>query len=124
MFNFPRALTVISILGAIRVPCFPGMARYWITNCSLKYTRMVCRSLLRKLSKPRISIKRRSGLSDSLIGRAFAHFDSPDLPLETNVLWDQVWLDIRYQYPLRSEQSALAIRPKLAALGVRVLNRI
>jgi hypothetical protein len=114
--QFPARADGYLDLGAIK-SMLPGMARYWIANC-FEIDENGVPVPPPEIKQTRISIS--SDQSFDSYQEAFAHFDSPDLPLETNVLWDQVWLDIRYQYPLRSEQSTLAIRPKLAALGVRV----
>jgi len=95
----------------------PGAARYWIANCFEVYENGVADP------KPEVYQTRISVSADQSFDSyqdALAHFNSPDLPPETNVLWDQVWLDIRYEYPLRSDRSVIAIRPKVAQLGVRV----
>ena len=73
--------------------------------------------------KPEVSQTRISVSSDQSFDsyrEALAHFNSPDLPPETNVLWDQVWIDIQYEYSLRSDRAVVTIRPKFARLGVRV----
>jgi hypothetical protein len=95
----------------------PGAARYWIANCFEVYENGVA------TPKPEVFQTHISVSSDPSFESyqdALAHFNSPDLPPETNVLWDQVWLDIRYEYALSSDRSVISIRPKLSGLGVRV----
>lgn len=97
----------------------PGAARYWISNCFEVYENGAAEPRP-EVQQTRISLS--SDQSFESYHDALSHFNSGDLPPETNVLWDQVWLDIHYEYSLRSETSVLSIRPKFAALGVRVLT--
>ena len=95
----------------------PGASRYWIADCFEVFQKGVA------AAKPEI-VKTRISLSsdpsfDSYQG-ALADFNAPDPPADTSVSPDQVWLDIRFEYPLTSNHPSIAIRPKLASLGVRV----
>jgi len=95
----------------------PGASRYWIASCFDVYENGV------PTAKPEITSARISATSDSSFDsyqNALAHFNAPDLPQESNVFWDQLWLDVRLEYPLRSDPPRIAIQPKLAGLGVRV----
>jgi len=95
----------------------PGASRYWIGDCFEVYENGVAVPRP-EIAKTRISVN--SDPSFDSYSDALAHFDAPALPPDTNVLPDQVWLDIKFEYPLRSDRSFIAIRPKLAALGLRV----
>jgi hypothetical protein len=51
-----------------------------------------------------------------------AHVNGPRLPDSTKVYWPQAVVDALFEYPIRSEQSAFSIHPKLARLGVHTLT--
>jgi hypothetical protein len=94
----------------------PGAARYWIANClEVRENGTIL--------KPEIAAARISATSDQSFNshqEASGHLNSPDLPADSQVFWDQVWFDIRFVYPLAAEHSDISIRPTLASLGVRV----
>ena len=95
----------------------PGASRYWIANCFDVYENGA------PAAKPEIASARISATSDTSFDsyeNALAHLSASDLPPESNVFWDQVWLDVRFEYPLRSDRPSIEIRPKLSGLGVRV----
>ena len=51
-----------------------------------------------------------------------AHFlESPKN--DVTAPWNQMNLDVRFEYPIRSERSSFSIHPALARLGVRVVTR-
>jgi len=52
---------------------------------------------------------------------AVAHINGPKLPSDTQVFWDQVMLDILFDYPIHSEQARFSIHPGLGRLGERVV---
>jgi hypothetical protein len=52
---------------------------------------------------------------------ALAHVTGPKLPGNTQVYWDQVMLDILFDYPIHSEQARFSIHPGLGRLGERVV---
>ena len=61
--------------------------------------------------------------------RSFASFDaalaavlSPPLPAETDVMWNQLRLDVLMEVPISSERSRFSIDPMLAHLGVRTVS--
>jgi hypothetical protein len=79
------------------------------------------------LPKPAVARARLSLPSD----RAFESFDSAlasidgrKLPSETNIVWNQAMLDVRFQYPIHSELSRFSIHPGLARLGLRVITAL
>ena len=54
--------------------------------------------------------------------QALAHLTGPKLTNATNVVWNQVLLDILFEYPISSDQSKFSIHPGLARLGLRVVT--
>jgi HupE / UreJ protein len=52
---------------------------------------------------------------------ALAHLTGPRLPGSTQVFWDQVMLDIHFDYPIQSDQSRFSIHPGLGRLGEHVV---
>ena len=63
--------------------------------------------------------------------RSFADFDSarahatgPKLAPETNVVWNQTYLDVLFEYPIRSDQSLFSIHARLEDLGLRVVTTL
>ncbi len=53
---------------------------------------------------------------------ALAHVTGPPLPPETTVVWNQVMLDVLFDYPIQSDRSEFSIHPGLARLGLRVVT--
>ena len=51
--------------------------------------------------------------------RALAHLDSPALPDDTDLIWQQALLDVLLEVPITSDSAAFAIHPALAHLGLR-----
>src|SRR5689334_10405439 len=52
---------------------------------------------------------------------ATAHLTGPKLAESTEVPWDQVMLDVWYEYPIASDRSDFSIRPGFERLGLKVL---
>jgi len=78
-----------------------------------------------RLPYPRVSEVRASLQSDRSFAsyeEALAHVTGPRLPDDTELLWSQGMLDILFEYPIHSDGSRFAIRPKLARLGIRTLT--
>jgi len=100
-------------------PYLPDAATLWISDFIELYEG---ESLLPK--KPRVAAARISLQSD----RSFASYEEAlahlagSLPNNTNVVWNQTFLDVRFQYPIHSERSAFSIHPELARLGQRVVT--
>jgi hypothetical protein len=53
---------------------------------------------------------------------AAAHFTTPALPNDTNVVWNQAMFDAWFEYPIQSDRSSFSIHPELAGLGQRVVT--
>jgi len=77
-----------------------------------------------RLPRPRVVETRVSLESDrSFISYedALAHVTGPRLPSTTQVYWDQVMLDVLFDYPIHSDQARFSIHPGLGRLGERVV---
>ena len=77
------------------------------------------------LPKPTVAEVRASLESDRSFAsyeEALAHVTGPKLTNETTVVWNQTMLDVLFEYPIRSDQSAFSIHPALDTLGVRVIT--
>lgn len=76
-----------------------------------------------QLPKPRITGARVSLPSDKSFAsydEAVANLAAPPLADETDLYWQDGLLDVRFEYPIQSEQSRFAIEPGLTRLGLRV----
>src|SRR5260370_33525799 len=77
------------------------------------------------MADPRIVEVRASLESDrSLLSydAALAHVTGPRLTNNVQVYWNQVMLDVLFEYPIRSDQSRFSIHPGLARLGLDVIT--
>lgn len=75
------------------------------------------------LPKPQVAAARVSLPSDksfASFAEAEAHLAAPPLPETTDLYWQDGLLDVRFEYPIRSDQSRFAIEPGLTRLGLRV----
>jgi hypothetical protein len=53
---------------------------------------------------------------------ALAHVNGPALANSANVIWNQVLVDLLFEYQIDSDQAAFAIRPGMERLGERVVT--
>jgi hypothetical protein len=53
---------------------------------------------------------------------ARSHLNGRKLPAETNIVWNQAMLDVLFEYPVPADASELAIDPRFARLGLRVVT--
>jgi hypothetical protein len=77
-----------------------------------------------RLPKPRVAATRLSLESDPSFAsydRALAHLSSPKLTNGTTVFWDQLMIDVLFEYPIQSDQSRFSIHPGLDRLASRVV---
>ena len=77
----------------------------------------------RPLPRPRITAARVSLPSDKSFAsydEAVAHLAAPPLADETDLYWQDGLIDVRFEYPIQSDQSRFAIEPGLTRLGLRV----
>ncbi|MGE0814294.1 MAG: HupE/UreJ family protein [Vicinamibacterales bacterium] len=72
----------------------------------------------RAVSAARVSLP--ADKSFASFEEAQAHLAAPPLPEDTDLYWQDGLLDVRFEYPIRSDQSRFAIRPGLTRLGLRV----
>src|SRR5579864_3220097 len=78
----------------------------------------------KRLPKPRIVETRLSLESDPSLAsydQALAHVTGPKLTNGTTVFWDQLMLDVLFEYPIQSDQSRFSIHPALDRLAARVV---
>ncbi|HEY3739255.1 MAG TPA: hypothetical protein VGL53_05400, partial [Bryobacteraceae bacterium] len=98
---------------------FADAAQLWISNAIDLYEGD------RLLARPRVIAARASLESDrsfSSYDSAIAHLHGPKLGNDVRVAWNQVLLDVEFEYEIRSAASAFSIDPKLARLGLRVVT--
>ena len=76
------------------------------------------------LAKPRLVDTRLSVESDPSFAsyeQALAHMTGPKLTNNTTIFWDQLMLDVLFEYPIQSDQSRFSIHPALDRLANRVV---
>ncbi len=77
-----------------------------------------------RLPKPRVVETRLSLESDpsfTSYDQAIAHLQGPKLSNQTAIFWDQLMLDVDFEYPIQSDQSRFSIHPGLDRLAARVV---
>lgn len=80
-----------------------------------------------RLPKPTIVEARVSLPSDkSFVSyeKALAHVLGPKLAANADVYWDQVLLDVLFEYPIHSDRSNFSIHPGVANLALRVVTAL
>ena len=99
-------------------PLLPDAATLWISDFIDLYENNTV------LPKPRVGQTRLSLPSDrsfTSYQNAMAHVTGPNL--DSDVFWDQVMLDVLFEYPIRSERSRFSITPGgLNRLGLNVVT--
>ena len=99
----------------------PDAASLWIANFVDVYEGDT------RLPKPTVIATRLALENDKSFAsyeQAYAHVTGPMLAPETNVVWNQTFLDVLFEYPIGSDQSRFSIDPKLARLGLRVVTAL
>jgi HupE/UreJ protein len=97
----------------------PDAATLWISDLIETYEGDT------RLPNPEVAAIRLSLPSDrsfSSYEEALAHLTGSKLANDTNVYWDQMMLDVLFEYPIHSDRSEFSIRPGLARLGLRVVT--
>ena len=77
-----------------------------------------------RLPKPTVAATRLSLESDPSFASyetALAHLSAPPLTNQTAIFWDQLMLDVHFEYPIQSEDSRFSIHPALDRLAARVV---
>jgi hypothetical protein len=80
-----------------------------------------------RLAGPRIVNVRVSLPSDKSFAsydEALAHVTGPRLTNDVQVYWNQVLLDVLFEYAIRSEQSSFSIHPGVSRLGLQVVTAL
>ncbi|HWZ30498.1 MAG TPA: HupE/UreJ family protein [Bryobacteraceae bacterium] len=78
-----------------------------------------------RLSKPKVVATRLALESDRSFvtyEQAAAHVTGPMLPPDTNVVWNQTFLDVLFDYPIQSDRAEFSIDPVFGRLGLRVVT--
>ena len=97
----------------------PDAANLWIADFIEVYENDT------RLPKPRVVATLVSLPSDKSFAsyeQALAHVTGPRLAGDTNVYWNQVLLDVLFEYPIHSDRAGFSIHPGLARLGLRVVT--
>jgi hypothetical protein len=55
---------------------------------------------------------------------AFAHLKGPRLPNDTQVYWEQTFVDIMFEYPIQSDRSSFSIHTGFNELALRVVTNL
>jgi len=79
----------------------------------------------RRLGRPQVLAARISLPSDKSFtsyDEALAHVNGARLPDNTDVVWNQTFLDVMFEYPIESDRSDFAIRPQFAQLALHVVT--
>jgi hypothetical protein len=96
-------------------------ATVWIANAVEIYENGA------RLPEPRIINVRASLPSDKSFAsyeEAFGHVTGPRLTNDVQVYWNQVMLDVLFEYPIQSDRSHFSIHPGFARLGLQVITAL
>ncbi|HUF47593.1 MAG TPA: HupE/UreJ family protein [Vicinamibacterales bacterium] len=77
----------------------------------------------RPLPAPTVAAHRLSMPTDRSLetwDQALAHVEGPPMPVDTQVIWNQLLFDVLLESPIDGDAGALSLRPELARLGLRV----
>jgi hypothetical protein len=100
-------------------PYLPDAATLWISDFVKIYEGD------KLLPRPRVAATQISLAGDRSFltyEQALAHVTGPNLPSNTDVVWNQVFLDVLFEYPIQSDRSLFSIDSTLARLGVRTIT--
>src|SRR4051794_15756446 len=102
-------------------PRLPDAVTLWISNFVAVYEGQT------RLPQPKVvdtQISLPSDRSFESFEEALRRVTGPKLLSSANVLWDQVLLDVLFEYPIRSDASDFSIRPGLEHLAAQVVTVI
>jgi hypothetical protein len=80
-----------------------------------------------RMPNPQIVDVRASFPSDKSFAsydEAYTHVTGPSLSNDVQVYWNQVMLDVLFEYPIHSDRSRFSIHPGLARLGLQVITAL
>jgi len=100
-------------------PQLPGIAQVWLADFVSLYEN---NRLMPRVPAAAIRLSLQSDRSFTSFEAALAHVRTPSLTNDAHVFWNQLWLDVLYEYPIESDRSRFTIDPRLQQLGVRVLT--
>ena len=102
-------------------PRLPDAAKVWIADF------VGIRAGERQLEKPAVAATQISLASDRSLETfesALAHVRGPELPNSSQLVWNQVMLDVLLEYPLAPGDVRYSVRPGLERLGARVVTAV
>ena len=94
-------------------PRLPEVATTWVSNAIL------LREADRELGRPQV-VGTRLALQSDRTFEAFGRGAKTAFGSEARVVWDQLWIDVLMEIPVRVESSRFAVRPGITALGSAV----
>lgn len=123
-------------LGVVRDIAFPEDARGYLQVETLKPllsglvaaqigSTMELYEAGKRLPLPEITaiqISLESDRSFASVDEALAHTTGPGLKNDSMVVWNQVYLDVLFRYPIESDRSEFSIRPHFERLAAEVLT--
>lgn len=101
------------------IPLLPDAATLWISDAVRIYEGDM---LLPKARVGGTQISLESDKSFTSFDEALRHVAGPKLPNSAHVVWNQVFFDVLFEYPIRSDRANFSIRPGLERLGARVVT--
>ncbi len=96
-------------------------ADLWIANSVAIYEGQT------RLGAPRLVAARISLPSDKSFASydtAVANLRAPPLPSTTDLIWNQGWLDVEFEYAIASDRAKFSINPTFARLGIRTVTAL
>ena len=100
-------------------PLLPDAATLWISDFVALYEGSA------RMPKPQVVATQVSLPSDpsfASFDQALAHVQGPRPAGSANLIWNQVLLDVLFEYPIQAEGAAFSIRPGLERLAARVVT--
>lgn len=102
-------------------PRLPDFAQTWIATY-VELTEDGTRVPAPRVVATQVSLK--SNRSFASFDTALAHVREPRPKTSDNLVWEQVYFDVLLEFPIRSAQSAFALRPGLEHLATEVVTSL
>ncbi|MGD1090647.1 MAG: HupE/UreJ family protein [Bryobacteraceae bacterium] len=103
-------------------PMLPDAGTLWVSDFTELYEGDT------RLTHPRVvatCISLPSDKSFETYEDAVAHVTGPKLPSDNNLVWDQVMMDVLFEYPIQSDRARFSINPDgLGRLGLRTVTAL
>jgi HupE / UreJ protein len=100
-------------------PTIRGAVIMWLANNIDLYEND---TLLRNPRIDQAMMSLQSDKSFASYDEALAHLTGPRLPNDTQVYWQQTFVDAMLEYPIQSDRSRFSFHPRFTQLAVRVVN--